>query len=59
MRSAWRDLRFLDYARNDKEAPNCPIVISTKRSAWRDLMGFLDYARNDINLSAGPGPLIG
>ena len=23
------------------------IVISTKRSAWRDLRRFLDYARND------------
>ena len=27
-----------------------PIVISTKRSAWRDLTRFLDYARNDRGL---------
>ena len=30
--------------------PTILIVISTKRSAWRDLMRFLDYARNDKGL---------
>ena len=27
-----------------------PPVISTKRSAWRDLMRFLDYARNKVSI---------
>ena len=54
-------MRFLDYARNDKRRSTTKkmfnVVISTKRSAWRDLMRFLglakrqsralDYARND------------
>ena len=42
--------RFLDSARNDRRGVarnDKRPVISTKQSAWRDLIRFLDFARND------------